>query len=110
MGSRDAVRAYYDALDDHTYETFESLLAEDFYQERPDRTLDGRERFVSFMRDERPLTETTHELKDLYENDGDEIVARGILRNADGEPLFEFVDRHVFDGDRIAHVETFTAR
>lgn len=110
MGDRDAVRAYYRALDDHTYETFDSLLTADFDQDRPDRTLEGRERFVAFMRDERPLTRTTHDLQDFYENDGGEILVRGTLRNADGEALFEFVDRHVFDGDRIAHVETFTAR
>ena len=39
------VREYYDALDSHDYDRLESLLAPDFVHDRPEMTLDGRERF-----------------------------------------------------------------
>jgi len=53
-------RAYYDALDAGEYDRLASLLAPEFVQRRPDRTFEGRDRFVAFMRDERPNTDTTH--------------------------------------------------
>lgn len=111
MSNRDAARSYYTALDDHRYETFDALLTEDFVHKRPDRTLAGRSAFVDFMRDERPLHTTEHDVRDFYENDGgDELVVRGILHDEDGEQLFAFMDRHVFAGDRIERLETFSLR
>lgn len=111
MSNRDAVRSYYTALDEHRYETFEELLTPEFVHERPDRTLDSRSAFVEFMRDDRPLHTTTHDLREFYPNDaGDELVVRGVLRDEDGEELFTFLDRHVFADDRIARLETFTSR
>lgn len=111
MSNRDAVRSYYAALDNHRYETFDTLLLETFVHKRPDRTLAGRSAFVDFMRDERPLHTTEHDLQEFYPNDaGDELVVRGILRDEDGEQLFAFLDRHVFADERIARLETFTLR
>ncbi|MFB6096297.1 MAG: nuclear transport factor 2 family protein [Haloferacaceae archaeon] len=108
---REAVRTYYRALDDHEYDRFEAILSPSFTHDRPDRTLDGRDAFVSFMREDRPKKDTTHELDDLYANDaGDEIVARGRLLDADAAELFAFADLHVFEGDRIAHVRTYARR
>jgi ketosteroid isomerase-like protein len=111
MSNRDAVRSYYTALDDQLFETFDRLLTEDFVHRRPDRTLAGRTAFVEFMRDERPLHTTSHDVQDIYANDAaDELVVRGVLRDQDGEQLFTFLDRHVFAADRIERLETFTLR
>ncbi|WP_121820361.1 nuclear transport factor 2 family protein [Halostella salina] len=102
------VRAYYAALDEGAYGDLESLLAPDFVQHRPDRTFEGREAFVAFMRDDRPMTDTTHELLTVFVA-GDAVAVRGRLLDADGEPLFPFVDVHELDGDgRIERLETFT--
>jgi ketosteroid isomerase-like protein len=111
MSNRDTARSYYTALDDHLYETFDTLLTADFVHKRPDRTLAGRSAFVEFMRDERPLHTTEHDIRDFYANDdGDELVVRGILRDEDGEHLFAFMDRHVFADDQIERLETFSLR
>jgi ketosteroid isomerase-like protein len=111
MSNRDAARSYYTALDDHHYETFESLLTPEFVHVRPDRTLEDRAAFIEFMQEGRPLHTTTHDQVEFYENNaGDELVVHGVLRDEEGEKLFKFLDRHVFGDDRIARVETFTSR
>ncbi|MFC7026727.1 nuclear transport factor 2 family protein [Halomicroarcula sp. GCM10025324] len=112
MGIDDRARAYYRAIDGHDYQALSDLLTADFVHDRPDRTIDGRDRFVRFMRAERPQTDTTHPIDGVYEpseGDADEIVARGRLLDADGDPLARFVDVFEFDGDRIRRVETYTA-
>lgn len=106
---REAVRAYYTALDEHEYGLLEDVLTEDFVHERPDQVLDGRERFVTFMREERPLKQTTHEIDETYANDDEtEILVRGSLFDSDGEHLFTFVDRFCFENGRIGRLQTFT--
>ncbi|WP_336336162.1 nuclear transport factor 2 family protein [Haloarcula brevis] len=112
-------RAYYDAIDGDDYDRLASLLAPSFVHDRPDRTIEGRERFVRFMREERPQTDTTHPLDGLYcrESDGAatddgtapaEVVARGRLLDADGERIVGFVDVFTFAGDDIERIETYT--
>jgi len=115
-------RAYYEAIDGGDYDQLASLLAPSFVHDRPDRTIDGRERFVRFMREERPQTNTTHPLDGLYcrqedgtaeQIDGEstataEVVARGRLLDADGERIVGFVDVFTFDGDDIERIETYT--
>jgi ketosteroid isomerase-like protein len=100
------VRSYYRTIDEKRYEDLRDLLAPEFVHERPDRTFEGREIFVAFMRDERPRTETSHELDRVYD-DGDEIAVRGRLLDGD-ERLFGFVDVHTVDDGEIAHIETYT--
>jgi ketosteroid isomerase-like protein len=113
-------RAYYDAIDGDDYDQLASLLAPSFVHDRPDRTIEGRERFVRFMREERPQTDTTHSLAGVYcrqadstaEPTGSEdgvaaVVARGRLLDADGEYIFTFVDVFSFDGDDIERIETY---
>ena len=102
----EAARAYYRAVDDGAYERLTSLLAPEFVHERPDRTLDGRERFVQYMREERTMTDTTHAVDAVYRDDG-EVAARGRLRR-DGDDLFGFVDVFSFDGDTITVIRTYT--
>ena len=109
MDGVDAVRAYYRALDSHAYDDLAALLASDFTHYRPDRTLEGRERFVRFMREERPMTDTTHELCSLYRAvEGDGVAARGRLLDADGEALFGFLDVHGFADGTIVSIHTYT--
>lgn len=103
------VRSYYRALDTDDYECLTDLLAPEFVHERPDMTLEGRTTFVTFMRDERPVQETTHPLDSIYrQNGGQEIVARGRLLDPDGELITRFVDVFSFETNRIAQIRTFT--
>ena len=105
---RERVRAYYRALDEDEYDLLASLLHPEFVHDRPDMTLDGRDRFVAFMRDERPMTDTTHPLAAVYEQtDGTELAARGRLVAADGRELTRFVDVFHFEDDAIVRLETF---
>ena len=99
-------RAYYDALDAGDYERLRGLLDPDFVQRRPDRAFEGRDRFVAFMRDERPMTDTTHAVDAVYPK-GPGVAVRGRLLDADGDELFAFVD--VFDvaDGRLAALETY---
>jgi ketosteroid isomerase-like protein len=111
-----AVRTYYRAVDAGAYDDLRAVLAPGFVQDRGDRTFEGREAFVSFMRDERPDTDTTHDLRGVYVAvDGDvapgaarEVLARGVVRRADGAAWFRFVDAFAFDDDgAITRLVTF---
>ncbi|PSP78995.1 nuclear transport factor 2 family protein [Halobacteriales archaeon QS_1_68_20] len=110
---RDRALSYYESLDEGDYEALSSLLAEGFVHDRPDLTLEGRERFVRFMREERPRTDTTHEVDGVYVGgppdgeDDPEVVVRGRLL-ADGQLLVDFADAFTFEGDRIARIVTYT--
>ncbi|GAB7009013.1 nuclear transport factor 2 family protein [Halorubrum trueperi] len=101
-------RAYYAALDAGDYDRLADLLDPEFVQRRPDRTFEGRDRFVAFMRDERPMTDTTHAVDAVYP-EGPGVAVRGRLLDADGEELFAFVD--VFDvaDGRLAALETYAS-
>ncbi|WP_254864098.1 nuclear transport factor 2 family protein [Halovivax gelatinilyticus] len=101
------VRRYYAALDAHEYDVFETLLAPSFVQRRPDRTFEGRDAFVGFMRDDRPVADTSHDLAELF-GTGDRVTARGRLVDATGEALFEFADVFEIDAGRIVRLETYT--
>jgi ketosteroid isomerase-like protein len=102
-------RSYYAALDAGDYDRLESLLAPEFVHERPDRTLDGRDAFVSFMRSGRPSTDTTHPIDGVYaETDGDGVAVRGRLCRADGSVITAFVDVFAVGRNRLNALETFT--
>jgi ketosteroid isomerase-like protein len=105
--SAQAVRSYYRTIDDGRYDDLHDLLAPGFVHERPDRTLDGRETFVGFMRDERPRTETSHRIDAVYA-DEDEFAVRGRLLDSDEERLFGFVDVHTVEDGSIARIRTYT--
>jgi hypothetical protein len=123
MDRRDAVRGYYDAIDAGDYDRLRGVLASDFVQHRPDRTLDGPDRFVQFMREERPRTDTEHVLTAVGvtgdgDGDGDDgggdgdvstVFAEGRLRAADGDDLFGFVDVHRVSDAGIESLTTYTA-
>ncbi|WP_338740327.1 nuclear transport factor 2 family protein [Haloplanus salilacus] len=101
------VRAFYAAIDDGEYDRLRDRLGPEFVHRRPDRTLEGRERFVRFMREERPRTDTEHVLDSVCVGEG-EAFARGRLRAVGGDELFGFVDVHRIEGDRIASLATYT--
>jgi len=103
----DRARAYYRALDGGEYDRLADLLASSFVHERPDTTLDGRERFVRFMREGRPTTDTSHPVDAVY-TDGDEVAVRGRLLSSDGDELTRFVDVFTFHGTDIARIRTYT--
>ncbi|GKZ13205.1 nuclear transport factor 2 family protein [Haladaptatus sp. T7] len=107
MDSEAVVRAYYDSIDAHDYETFAGLFTPDVVHERPDRTIEGRDTLVSFMRDDRPNKETSHELSRVEENE-ESTVAEGHLLDADGEEMFAFEDDFTVVDGRIARIRTRT--
>jgi ketosteroid isomerase-like protein len=111
------VRAYYEAIDAKNYDRLADLLAPGVVHERPDRTIEGRETLVGFMRDDRPNKDTSHEVEAVYRRTGDDrgdYAVRGRLLDADGNPMFAFVD--AFDVEqasenedgRIARIRTYT--
>jgi ketosteroid isomerase-like protein len=107
MNSEVVVRAYYDSIDAHDYETFAGLLTPDVVHERPDRIIEGRDTLVSFMRDDRPNKETSHELSRVEEN-GNTTVVEGRLLDADGEQLFAFEDDFAIEEGQITRIRTRT--
>lgn len=117
MTATDAVRAYYDALDAGDYRTLQTLLSVDFVQHRPDRSFEGRTAFVTFMREARPVHETTHEIATVFETaanddtgdrDSKTVAVRGCVVDEDDTVLVNFVDVFVVEGDQIVEVRTYT--
>jgi ketosteroid isomerase-like protein len=105
-----AARAYYHALDEDEYDLLAELLAPEFVHDRPDTTLESRERFVRFMREERPMTDTTHPIDGVYtQDDGSEVIVRGRLLDPEGRVLARFADVFFFEGVAIGRIETYTA-
>lgn len=100
-------RAYYEALDEEAYDRLADLLAPDFSQSRPDRRFDGRDRFIQFMREERPQTDTSHPVDAVFEHP-DSVAVEGRLLSRDGDLIAAFVDVFAFDGDRIVEIRTYT--
>ena len=107
MDGPDLARAYYRRIDEGAYDGLGDLLADGFRHVRPDRTIEGREAFVRFMRDERPVPDTTHRVGTLYVDD-DRVAVEGRLVRTGGGELFGFVDTFRFDDDRIETVRTYT--
>ena len=115
MNPAEAARSFYAAIDEHRYDDLADLLAAEFVHQRPDRTFEGRETFVDFMRDDRPQTDTTHELDAIYVagNEVDptresEVAVRGRLLDADDNRLFGFVDVHTVEDGSVARIRTYT--
>ncbi|MFB6184380.1 MAG: nuclear transport factor 2 family protein [Haloarculaceae archaeon] len=104
----DVARSYYAAIDEHAYDDLADLLEPGFVHERPDRTLEGRDRFVDFMREDRPMTDTTHAVDGVYRDDtDDEVAVRGRLLR-DDERLFGFVDVFSFSANAVTRLRTYT--
>ena len=125
MDSTALAREYYRAVDDGDYDALADLLAPAFVHDRPDRTIEGGGRFVRFMREERPATDTSHELDAAYVRDDaettqntapdegaaeatTEVAVRGRLLRADGDEWFGFVDVFAVEGGRLTNLRTYT--
>lgn len=108
MNVEDLAREYYDAIDAGDYDRLAAILDPEFTHYRPDRTLDGRGEFVRFMRDERPMTDTDHDIAGVYSK-GDEVAVQGCLRDDVGEELFGFVDVFTVEDGALVVLETYTA-
>ncbi len=106
-GDESIVRDYYRAIDEGAYGNLEELLAPGFAQRRPDRTIEGRAAFVRFMREDRPMTETSHRVAEVIVAEG-RAVARGELLDGDGEAVFGFADVFSIREGRLAALETYT--
>ncbi|MCU4926601.1 nuclear transport factor 2 family protein [Halobacteria archaeon AArc-dxtr1] len=110
MNAETVVRRYYDALDEHEYDTLRAVLDPAFVQQRPDRTFEGRDAFVRFMREERPNPDTTHELAGhVVDPDRGCVAAHGRVLDGDRE-LFEFADFFELDenGESIVRLDTYS--
>lgn len=101
-------RSYYDALDEQEYERLQDLLAPTFVQRRPDMTLEGRERFVRFMREERPDSETDHTVETVFTSGEAAVAVEGKLFAADGRGITAFVDVFSVEEGRITELRTYT--
>lgn len=103
------VRTYYKAIDDDEYGTLGDVLSDEFVHRRPDRTIEGAKTFVSFMRDDRPDTDTEHVLEAVYlEEANNRIAAEGRLLRSNGEKWFGFVDTFDIDQRGISRIRTYT--
>ncbi|QCC51012.1 nuclear transport factor 2 family protein [Halapricum salinum] len=100
-------RTYYRSLDEHDYETLESILTPDFVHRRPDMTIDGRAEFVQFMREERPQSDTSHPIDAIYEQ-ADGLAVEGRLLSAGGKQITAFVDVMTFAEGDISAITTYT--
>lgn len=114
-------REYYRRTDAKSFDALAELLAPDFVHHRPDRTLRGRDRFIAFTRDERPVTDTVHVVEDVYDvgpgdsaSDGStddaaagDVAVRGRLFDADDTTLFAFLDVFTVRSGRIRRLETY---
>jgi ketosteroid isomerase-like protein len=122
-------RVYYRHIDDGAYGPLREVLADEFVQHRPDTTLEGADRFVRFMREERPETDTTHAVECVYRVGGDgaasdtegtgegggtdetadaRVAVEGRLERADGRTWFRFVDVFTVADGRLTGLRTYT--
>jgi ketosteroid isomerase-like protein len=108
MDGPELARRYYRALDAGEYDALRDLLAPGFTHVRPDRTIEGREAFVAFMRDERPETDTSHEVETVFEG-APGVAVRGRVLRADGSAWFAFVDAFAVADGALASLTTYTA-
>lgn len=129
----DAARRYYECLDDDASDDLRDLLDPNFKHLRPDRVIESRERFVSFMAEDRPRMDTVHAVDVVFEQsvaheageseletadaaksaspDGstvEEVAVRGRLFDKDGSELFAFVDVFRFEDGAATELQTFT--
>lgn len=106
MAATSLIREYYGAIDAEAYTVLASILSRDFVQIRPDRTFEGRDEFMEFMREERPITDSLHEITAIYP--GEEAIAvEGALTRGD-DVLFGFVDVFHIRDEQITLLRTYT--
>jgi ketosteroid isomerase-like protein len=108
MDATALAQAYYDALDEREYGRLQDLLAPTFSQQRPEMSLESRDRFVRFMREERPDSETDHTVETVLTTEDGTLAVEGRLLAADGQGITAFVDVFSIDDGRITALRTYT--
>lgn len=106
------VRRYYQLIDDGDIDALIELFAEDVTYHRPGQApIDGRDDLEYFYREQRPLSDGSHEVVSVLV-DGDRVAVRGRFsgRQGDVEVAFGFADFHEFEGAVIADRFTYTDR
>ena len=101
-------REYYRSIVEDDYDALSGVVSGGFVHRRPDRTIEGREEFVAFMRSGRPERETTHVVESVYADDDGDVAVEGRLLDADGDTWFRFVDTFEVGEDGIASIRTYT--
>ncbi|MFC7166579.1 nuclear transport factor 2 family protein [Halospeciosus flavus] len=108
-----AVRDYYDYVDDEAYEDLYALFSEDVVYERPGQeAIEGKAEFREFYEAGRPLEDGEHEVVSVVA-EGDTVAVRGRFSGVQGGETvsFGFADFHEFDDEgRIARRYTYTDR
>lgn len=107
-----AVRRYYELVDDGAYDELVSLFASDVRYERPGQgAIEGREALREFYEGGRPLSNGSHTVLSVT-REGDTVAVRGRFEGDQaGESVaFGFADFHVFADGEIAERYTYTDR
>lgn len=110
---REAVRSYYDRVDAADYEGLLALFADDVVYDRPGQdAIEGIDAMERFYREERPLSDGTHELHAVVvEGDTAAVQGRYTGRQGDRRVAFGFADFHTVDDEGlIARRVTYTDR
>lgn len=102
-------REYYRSIDEDDYDALAEALSGDFRHCRPDRTVEGRDSFVRFMRSGRPKRGTTHVVDSVYADGRGRVAVEGELLYPDGETWFRFLDVFEIEGNEIERVRTYSA-
>ena len=108
MDGATLAREYYRSIDEDDYDALAGIVSAGFVHQRPDRTIEGREEFVAFMRSGRPERETTHVVESVYAAGDENVAVEGQLLDADGETWFRFVDTFEIGESSIASIRTYT--
>ncbi|KYH27422.1 snoaL-like domain protein [Halalkalicoccus paucihalophilus] len=101
--NEEAIREYYEYVDDEAHEDLFSLFSEDVVYHRPGQDpIEGIEEFEEFYREVRAIERGTHTVIDLTEDD-DTIAVRGHFAGVlEGQQVeFGFVDIHRFDDEGL---------
>jgi hypothetical protein len=109
---RAVVERYYDHVDDGDVPALLALFAEDVVYDRPGHdTIEGRDALERFYREDRPLSDGTHELATVVV-DGQTVAVEGrFTGRQDGDPVtLGFADVHTFADGVIVRRKTYTDR
>jgi hypothetical protein len=109
----DAVRSYYELVDNESYGDLFALFAEDVTYHRPgQRPIEGKAEFREFYHEGRPLSDGDHTVHAVVAED-DTVAVRGEFagRQAGDRVAFGFADVHRFDADGLVEARwTYTDR
>lgn len=99
----EAIREYYEYVDEEAYDDLFSLFAEDIVYHRPGQEpIEGMDEFQNFYHEIRPIERGSHTVADLTVDDNT-IAVRGQFSGVlDGQQVeFGFADFHRFNDDGL---------